>query len=344
MILEISNNRRKEIKEHVYNTLVLYAIPVLPVKIGSIIRSIKYIKLITYSSQIIKHGISYDELILDAETKDSYAVRQGSTGRYCIYYNDIDSSIVTSNRVRWNLAHELGHVILNHHEIAGLEKLYRNGIDDVTYQYLEKEADYFAQLILVPHAALLGFRIDNPRNIRIMCKISDPASKRRYYQYIEWKRHVDAQDEYDKRIFYYYYDFIFKRQCKHCDASLIQRHGKYCPICGKKSTLQWGDGNMIYEKLPANSAGKLLECPICKNEETSINGPYCQICGVELINHCSNPECHSPDYLPTNARHCPICGWESTFLQSGILQEWDYEEPDNDYLDVPFEELPFNAF
>ena len=342
MILEISNNRRKEIKEHVYNTLVSYATPVLPVKIGSIIRSIKYIKLITYSSQIIKHGISYDELILDAETKDSYAVRQGSTGRYCIYYNDIDPSIVTSNRVRWNLAHELGHVILDHHKIAGLEKLYRKGIDDTTYQYLEKEADYFAQLILVPHAALLGFRIDNPRNIRIMCKISDPASKRRYYQYMEWKRHVDAQDEYDKRIFYYYYDFIFKRQCKHCGANLIQRHGKYCPICGKKDTLQWGDGNMIYDKLPTHTNGKLTECPICKNEETSINGSYCQICGVELINHCSNPDCHNPDYLPTNARHCPICGWDSTFLHLGILHEWDYEEQDDNYLDVPFEELPFS--
>lgn len=159
MTLEISSNRKKEIKEYVCSTLDKYGTPTLPVKIGSIIRTISYIKLITYSSQIRKYGISYKELILDAETKDSYAVREGATGRYCIYYNDIDKNIVSSNRVRWNLAHELGHVILNHHEMAGLEKLYRVGLDDETYQYLEDEADYFAQLILVPHSPLLGFNI-----------------------------------------------------------------------------------------------------------------------------------------------------------------------------------------
>lgn len=342
MTLEISNKRRQEIKEHVYHILVLYGFPVLPVKIGSIIRNIRYIKLITYSSQIKKYGISYDELILDAETRDSYAVRQGSTGRYCIYYNDIDPNIVTSNRVRWNLAHELGHIVLKHHEIAGLEKLYRNGIDDITYQYLEKEADYFAQLILVPHAALLGFRIDNSRNIRIMCKISEPAAKRRYYQYMEWKQHIDAQDEYDKRIFYFYFNFIFKRKCRNCGASLIQRHGKYCPICGQKNTLQWGDGEMIYQKLDTYDDNKLIECPTCQNEETDLDGPYCQICGEHLVNHCTNDLCMSN--LPSNARYCPICGSYSSFYQRGILKSWDYKESST-FLDIPIpeddEELPF---
>lgn len=345
MTLEISNSRRKEIKELVYETLVLYATPILPVKIGSIIRNISNIKLITYSSQIKKHNISYEDLILDAETKDSYAVRQGATGRYCIYYNDLDKNIVTSNRVRWNLAHELGHVILNHHEIAGLEKLYRNGIDDETYRYLEMEADYFAQLILVPHAALLGFRVDNARNIRIMCKISEPAAKRRYYQFIEWKRHIDSTDEYDNRIFHYYYKFIYKRKCKNCGASLIQRHGKYCPICGTKNTLEWGDGNMIYSKLDTHENGKLKICPTCNNEETNIEGSYCQICGSNLINHCTNHDCENTSVLPANARYCPICGEKSRFNYAGYLKEWNYKEPSDPFMYIPDlgdEELPFS--
>lgn len=342
MILEISSNRRAEIKFKVMETLEQYSTPVLPVKIGSIIRNIPYIKLITYSSQIKKHRISYDELIVNAETKDSYVVHENSTGRFCIYYNDIDTHIMSSNRVRWNLAHELGHVILNHHKMAGLDTLRRTGIDDSTYNYLEKEADYFAQLLLVPHAVLLGFRIENSNHIKVMCKISGPASRKRYYEYNNWKSHVDAKDVYDSRVFHYYYKFIYKRHCKNCDARLIQRHGKYCPICGQK-TLEWGEGTMIYKKLDTYENGKLKECPTCKNEETNIDGSFCQICGEKLINYCSNYNCENDTPLPSNARYCPICGSPSTFCNEGILKAWNYKEP-NSFLSIPDigEELPFN--
>lgn len=342
MILEISSNRRAEIKFKVIETLEQYSTPALPVKIGSIIRNIPYIKLITYSSQIKKHRISYDELIVNAETKDSYVVRENSTGRFCIYYNDIDVHIMSSNRVRWNLAHELGHVILNHHKMAGLEALRRTGIDNSTYNYLEKEADYFAQLLLVPHAALLGFRIENSNHIKVMCKISGPASRKRYYEYNNWKSHVDAKDAYDNRVFHYYYKFIYKRHCKNCNARLIQRYGKYCPICGHK-TLEWGEGTMIYKKLDTYENGKLKECPTCKNEETNIDGSFCQICGEKLINYCSNYNCENDTSLPSNARYCPICGSPSTFCNEGILKAWNYKEP-NSFLSIPDigEELPFN--
>ena len=348
MILEISTKRRLEIKEAVYNTLLLYGTPILPVKIGAIIRNIKYIKLITYSSQIKKHGIPYEELIFNAETKDSYAVRQGSTGRFCIYYNDIDHNIVSSNRVRWNLAHELGHIILNHHETIGVNKLYR-GLDNDTYVYLEKEADYFAALLLVPHAAISGFKITHHNHIRYLCKISEPAAKRRFWEYKEWRAHVDGNDAYDQRIFSYYFNFIYKRNCKVCGASLIQRYGKHCPICGSKNTLEWGDGKMIYDKLDSRN-GKVKICPVCHNEETEIEGDYCQICGISLRNKCSDYRCDNNDTLPTNARFCPICGSVSTFYNADILQAWNKyiaepfsNVPDEqvDYSSVPLEGLPF---
>lgn len=267
MILEISSNRRAEIKSKVIETLEQYATPILPVKIGSLIKQIPYIKLITYSSQINKYHISYNELIINAETKDSYAVYQKSTGRFCIYYNDIDVYIISSNRVRWNLAHELGHVILNHHITAGVETLYRTGIDDASYNYFEKEADYFAQLILVPHVVLYAFKVKSATQIKHLCKISGPASERRFREYSKWQIDIDGNDPYDKPLFKFYYTYLFKKKCKNCDAKLIQRYGKYCPICGHK-TLEWGEGTMIYKKLDTYENGKLKECPTCKNEET----------------------------------------------------------------------------
>jgi len=353
MTLEILSKRRNEIKDIVYSALLHGNQISLPVKIGTIIRSYPNIKLITYSSQVKKRGITYKELIISAETQDSYVVYSHLRDKYCIYYNDIDINIMSSNRVRWNLAHELGHVLLKHHELCSKEKLLRNdifldNIDDKNYKLAELEANYFAQLILVPHVVLWGFNVKTQKQLKDICKISDKASNLRYHEFEEWKSHVDANDEYDNRIFHLYYKFIYKRKCKNCDAGLVQRYGKYCPVCGEKNTLEWGNGTMKYPLLPTHENGKLKECPNCHNEETNIIGDYCQICGHNLINKCYNEDCSNMDVLPSNARFCPICGRQSSFFMGDLLQAWNYnnfnKQPDA-FMNIPDgidEELPFN--
>lgn len=346
MILEISNNRRKEIKNIVCSALLHSKQASVPVKIGAIIRSYENIKLITYSSQVKKRKITYDELVISAETQDSYVIYSRSKNRYCIYYNDLESSIIRSNRVRWNLAHELGHVLLKHHELCLSEKLSRNdndifpkNIDDATYRTAELEANYFAQLILVPHVVLLSFQVQTEKQLKDVCKISSKAATQRYREFIKWKSHVNSQDEYDNRMFKFYYNFIFKKHCKNCDAGIIQRYGKFCPICGNKNTLEWGDGSqMKYTLLETNENGKLKICPRCNNEETNIEGDFCQICGLNLINKCLNSDCTNNNILPSNARYCPICGNKSSLFTDEVLLEWNYKEP----FVLYDEDLPFN--
>ncbi len=341
----ISTKRRLEIKNTVYNALLHSKKCTLPIKIKAITRSYENIRLIPYSKHMRLFDISYEKMRAFAQTKDAFTDYYANEDRYLIYYNDIDINIVTSNRYRWNIAHELGHVLLEHHKRNNNTRIFRCSLSDKEYNYLEEEADYFAQLILVPHVVLAGFKIQNSNEIKILCKISDPASRKRYYEYLNWKSHIDAQNEYDNRIFHYYYNFIYKKQCETCKASFIQRYGKYCPICGNK-TIQWGDGNMIYPKLDTRENGKLTECPNCKNEETDIEGDYCQICGRNLINKCSYDDCYYNEPLPSNARYCPICGNRSTFYNAGFLKEWNYEDSPNSFLDIPFipddEQLPFN--
>lgn len=350
MIPAISNNRRNEIKAVVLSALEHGKQFELPVRIGTIIRSYDNIKLITYSSQIEKHSITYRELLISAETEDSYVVYNWFHRKYCIYYNDIDINIRTSNRIRWNLAHELGHVLLEHHNLCDKEKLQRgdmflDNIDQKNYKIAEEEADYFAQLILVPHVVLKGLHVRFQRELRYLCKISDKAAKWRIRDYNQWKLNINKNDDYDKRIFRYYYNFIYKKKCKKCDSGIIQRYGKYCTICGSKNTLEWGDGKMFYELLDSHENGKLKMCPICKNEDTDISGSYCQICGVNLINHCTNPDCEQE--LPTNARYCPHCGDTSSFYQRDILESWNHRtfSSNMSFMSIPDdidEELPFN--
>ena len=77
---------------------------------------------------------------------------------YIIYYNDIDShNIINSNRYCWNIAHELGHILLEHHKTNEKTRIFRSSLSNQEYDYFEAEADYFAQLILVPHVVLYAF-------------------------------------------------------------------------------------------------------------------------------------------------------------------------------------------
>ena len=345
----IPQDRRNEIKEAVYYTLQNYGQSNIPVKIKAIVRSFTNIRLVSYSKHMKKENLSYDAMIKFTGTKDACTDYYATVNFYIIYYNDIDRNITTSNRYRWNIAHELGHIMLKHHITHEKTRIFRSELSNSEYDELEEEADYFASLILVPHAALLGFQIKNANSIKIMCKISEPAAKRRYYEFVEWKSHVGSQDEYDNQIFYLYHDFIYKRKCKHCGVGIIQRYGKYCPICGEKNILEWGDGDqMKYPLLATYENGKLKECPVCHNEETGIEGNYCQICGSYIINKCSNQLCSNDNILPSNARYCPKCGESSTFYNNNILKAWNDNEHKNlsdGFMDIPLdidEELPFN--
>lgn len=350
----INQLRRNEIKEVVISALNHANLPYLPVDIKKICKSYEFIRLIPFSIQMKHRKMTYDEVLAQCQTKDACADYYALKEKYIIYYNDIDKiAFINSNRYRWSIAHELGHILLNHHKISDKTKIFRFNLSDKEYDKLESEADYFAQLLLVPHAALLGFRINASNHLRIMCKISSPASRRRYYEYVEWKSHINAEDSYDKRIFSYYFSFIFKRKCKNCGAGIIQRYGKYCPMCGSKNTLEWGDGNMKYPaKIKLDENSKAICCPKCNNEEVLPDGNYCHICGTYLVNECTNYGDNFSEgcgrLAASNARYCIYCGASTTFLKNGTLKPWDFKESNDTFMDIPDffdsedESLPFN--
>lgn len=349
-MIQIEKQRRNKIKKAVIAALIHGSSPCsLPVKIKQITRSFSNIRLIPYSKQMKKMNISYSEVVRLYESKDACTDYYPKNDMYYIYYNDIDNNIMKSNRYRWNIAHELGHVLLKHHINNHKTRIFRSSLTDEEYNYLENEADYFAQLILVPHPPLYVFKILNFNNIKYLCQISGPASYKRFISYQQWKNHIEPNDFYDKCIFYLYHDYLFKKKCIRCGATLIQEKGKYCPICGSK-TLQWGDGKMIYPKMKTYDNGKLKQCPNCDNEETDIDGNYCQICSTYLVNECMNENCiNYENVLPSNARHCPICGTDSLFYSNNILKIWNHHPiptMENSFINIPDEMeeeiLPFN--
>ncbi len=85
-------------------------------------------------------------------SKDGFSVRKGPN--YYIFYN----TDAYSRRTTFTLAHELGHIVLKHHELIGSDVLMSGG-----FGIAEDQANIFARNILMPAQAtkaLLLFNID----------------------------------------------------------------------------------------------------------------------------------------------------------------------------------------
>lgn len=62
-------------------------------------------------------------------------------------------------------------------------------------------------------------------------------------------------------------------------------------------------------------------CPNCGFADHLSDANFCQNCGIELLNFCTNPDCEtnqmpSADYqaIPSDAKYCPYCGSKSTYF------------------------------
>ena len=93
---------------------------------------------------------------------------------------------------------------------------------------------------------------------------------------------------------------------------------------------------MKYKKNNTDKNGRVEQCLECENDEMVENADYCHICGKPIINYCTvatsgydDPPCTHVEPLPANARYCPFCGSETTFLREELLDPWKKEFDEN---------------
>lgn len=126
-------------------------------------------------------------------------------------------------------------------------------------------------------------------------------------------------------------DKIFCANCR----SLIENDANFCPVCGNKLSSKTNFSSGFFSA--PHSSVKLLDdmrvevCPVCSNREISRSSFYCKICGAPTANRCTNAsktdafgfslDFPCGGFLEGNARFCPFCGSESTFLKAGILKK-----------------------
>lgn len=335
-----------------------YNISSYPIDVEKIITDNKW-GLTPYSLLMEQFNCDRDTVIRCLRSMDGYT--QLDKDNYSIAYND-DPAL--GDRKRFTLMHEIGHIYLNHLVDFDITLLYRGTLSQYENKVLENEANAFARNVLAPVSLVQQLADKAPENISAKFGITYHAASTRRDLFRKDYEIIDSIGL-SQRMSNIFRKFYNKTTCNKCNARFSLRYRNFCPICGSKNTLKWGNGIMDYKEYETTVEGFVETCIRCGNKK--IMGNFCQICGAPVRNYCTSyldneatQQCRHSAPLPGNARYCPDCGSISLFYQHDILNDWnieynhfieekEFEEKistaSNGFMSIPDgidEELPFN--
>ncbi|HCF71643.1 MAG TPA: Zn peptidase [Syntrophomonas sp.] len=217
-------------------------------------------------------------------------------------------------RLNFTIAHELGHIFLDH-------LLIPNELKSPRKKEIEhEEANEFAGRLLMPTEELLFCNFVSLDKVAEMFKVSKRAI---------WTRlnNLKRLDLLKSEVFFV---------CETCGNCEISPGTDYCRVCGQE--IFNNDKGVIpvkFDGFELDEHGHALECPVCGNEEFNPPqedydsygkpyqkiGVYCRICGNVLVNRCTNNYCD--ELCAGNARYCEYCSSPTTFFDANYLPPWE---------------------
>lgn len=291
-----------------------------PIDILNVIKQFPNVEIMTYlefDSEESNPGFKARSI-----SSDAFTINVGDD-KYIIVYND-DTSENLVQRIRFSLAHEIGHINLHHFEYGEtILARGRFGISDKQYNFFEKEADIFANQLLAPPYLILD-KWETEDVVEFFDISSSSAQitysiKKQYpwlspydifknafsrSTYIPRKSYIDAlaRNNDDFEGFQKYFlqkNFHFCKNCRSLEINFKNKL-KFCSICGSNnlkivSSSRYFQFHELEEQLVeffAKDTEKEMKYNILKvDEEGRLNEP-CPRCGNEN---------------PTN-NYCSVCG------------------------------------
>ena len=149
-----------------------------PVDTGRMIRAIRHCRMLSYQKLAELSHCEAREIARYLKSADGCTHYARKTGNYLIAVNEDGRSAA---RIRWTVAHEVGHIAAGHF----LE------IDDnflPNDRLMEEEANYFAASLLAPFEEIWKNRLRGAREISLYFGISAEAAEYRWREYLrsEW--------------------------------------------------------------------------------------------------------------------------------------------------------------
>jgi rRNA maturation endonuclease Nob1 len=333
MMLIPKSPRYRRVHKAVEEFLELEDITEFPIDPFKIIQDNNW-GLISYSELSAKHNITLEEVINGFQTKDGF-IEFGPSSGYSIAYND---KIGSPGRIRFTLMHEIGHIYMKHLIDFDQTLMTRGSLSKEEYKVLEEEANVFARNALAPAVVIHTLSVDNKKEIKKVFSLSDKAAEVRLKSVNNDLRGIATSGyHFFKNKFQKFVNLILHgKTCTNCKHFFSFHSAKYCPICGYQDFIKGDVNKLRYFSFQFDSNNRPTECPRCENENINSQGDFCKICGLNIVNKCTDTLKYSDtgfqytqescgEYLEGDARFCNECGNSSTYFLQGLLPSWEDE-------------------
>ena len=326
----------------------------LPLSVKKLIRSYSNLYIQKYSVFAKKRNLTVNEVCQQLDSEEGCLWMRGD-GTYIILYND---TIENKRRIRFTLAHELGHYILKHNEKSKKTILTRYSLNGDQYDIFEKEANYFARRLLAP-IPLVDLYVENWTKINTSCieYVFDTSYTVASYVLKDLKKRFENSSitKEGHPMVNNFTKFIHSdtgsQVCTKC-FFVQNKKNVFCSICSSNDFIQsTADSyskfyserrkNMEYSKIETNKIGTPIKCPKCEYENLNDEINYCPICSVFLNNICLGDEFYDKygKHLPYHQeqynactgffsgeyRYCTTCGSTTSYNEQNLLQSWEEE-------------------
>lgn len=275
-----------------------YNIDWLPVDIFEIASSMD-IKIKTIEDLSFETGLDrqtlVDEIIYG---EDGLAILNPDENRYTIVINE---DIEPFGRIRWTIAHEIAHVVLEHLH-SGRTSILRWELSDEEYDEMEQEAHIFAGEVLAPKFILYRIGAHASAEIEDICELSKAASRSRETAINELINDKSKMHDSMLNIIPTFAKYLeFKTICCLSEKLRIQSRLQTNPV-GKRQTAPL--------ELSIAVSGKFSTCPKCGNSNISREATFCKLCGELLFETVPVSLPNSPCGLlgDKDACFCENCG------------------------------------
>lgn len=115
-----------------------------------------------------------DPLFINKEGADAKTQHLRGQSDYLVVYDDSKENY---QRIRWTIAHEIGHIVLGHLTTFEATALCRGSLSEMEYMVLEREADTFAVNLLAPMTIIKRLpSIQTKSDFMKLCELSENAS------------------------------------------------------------------------------------------------------------------------------------------------------------------------
>ncbi len=216
--------RYREIRDAAGLVLVEHSDGRMPVMPRAIFEHMGGCRVVAYSQyeqqHLARHSLQAAGVFA---SRDACTLYERETGRCLVLYDDGDNALRVPGRLRWTLAHEMGHVVLGHLKDHDGARFDLGGLPEESYRRLEREADYFAAMLLAHPALLRACAIASADQLQGFCGLSQPAAQARFAQL---RRSVIAPSAVDALVEKHFEQVIWERNLPFATEGDLERYGR----------------------------------------------------------------------------------------------------------------------